>query len=388
MAKNKFFSAFVLLTVGIFLRYFLAKFLTNRLPIFGQIIVIILIISIGAFYIIQETAKIIEETTEILSEKTKIAGGVLQSIGTAFPDMVLGIVAALTSLQMRGSNYPESINYAIIAAATTFGSNIYNIGYGIWCIFRQNLANKLNISIRLNPLFQRMGMVSPMNLHKIVPDLKEIDTSIDVLNALTVLTAITVFSMVIFGKVGPSDNPLSGDLYQLIKPVGALIFVFAISIIYFFRKTTRVANFEEDVINPNKYFRNKPETIIWISLVLAGIAILFTAQAMIFAVKTLSDISRIPVVVTGVMAGIIGCLGEMAVIHNFTVNPNGRIGDAVVGIGMDNIVTIAGASIVAMLGGVYLGGNALILIFVMTLSLNTILIWQISKLKNFVLNKK
>ena len=51
---------------------------------------------------------------------------------------------------------------------------------------------------------------------------------------------------------------------------------------------------------------------------------------------------------------------------------------------MDNIVTTMGASIVAMMGGIFLGGNALILIFVVILSLNTLLISQISKLKNFL----
>jgi hypothetical protein len=72
-------------------------------------------------------------------------------------------------------------------------------------------------------------------------------------------------------------------------------------------------------------------------------------------------------------------------VHNFTINPKGRIGDAVVGVAMDNIVTTMGAAIVAIMGGIYLGGNALILIFVLILTLNSTLMWQISKLKNFYL---
>jgi len=39
------------------------------------------------------------------------------------------------------------------------------------------------------------------------------------------------------------------------------------------------------------------------------------------------------------------------VIHNYTVNPKGRIGDALVGIAMDNVVTTMGAAAVAMMGG-------------------------------------
>lgn len=64
--------------------------------------------------------------------------------------------------------------------------------------------------------------------------------------------------------------------------------------------------------------------------------------------------THIPFVITGVMAGIIGCLGEMMVVHNFSVNPKGRIGDAVTGVAMDNIMTTLGASIVAIMGGIFL----------------------------------
>ncbi|MBP9818221.1 hypothetical protein KBC75_05775 [Candidatus Shapirobacteria bacterium] len=39
--------------------------------------------------------------------------------------------------------------------------------------------------------------------------------------------------------------------------------------------------------------------------------------------------------------------------------------------------------IVAMMGGIFLGGNALILIFVLILMLNSLLMWQIAKLKNW-----
>jgi len=49
---------------------------------------------------------------------------------------------------------------------------------------------------------------------------------------------------------------------------------------------------------------------------------------------------------------------------------------------MDNIVTTMGAAIVAIMGGIFLGSNSLILIFVIILTTNTLLIEQISKLKN------
>jgi len=75
----------------------------------------------------------------------------------------------------------------------------------------------------------------------------------------------------------------------------------------------------------------------------------------------------------------------MLVIHNYTVNPKGRIGDALIGVGMDNIVTTAGAAIVAIMGGIFLGGSSLIVIFVLILGMNTVLIGQVSQMKNYFL---
>lgn len=384
MFKNKFLFTFVLLAVSLVLNFFLTTYLSSNYSLPVRFGAIFLIIGAGAAFVIQKTAGIIEETTEVLSEKTQLAGGVLQSIGTAFPDMVLGIVAAITSLGLRNTDYSSSINYAIIAAATTFGSNIYNIGYGAWCIFRQNLANKTGKEVYMFPRIKIGQMVKPMSMHKRVPNLEEVDTAIDILNVLSILSAATAVAMVLFGSVKNVGSTVSGDLYQLIRPVGVVMFAISVYVVYFFRKNRRIVNYEEDVMNQEHYFRKSSMLVIWLSLIVSGGAILFTAEAMVHAVKVFSDISGIPSVITGVIAGIMGCLGEVVVIHNFTINPNGRIGDAVTGIAMDNIVTIAGASVVAILGGVFLGGNALILIFVLILCMNTVLIWQISRLKNYL----
>ena len=54
---------------------------------------------------------------------------------------------------------------------------------------------------------------------------------------------------------------------------------------------------------------------------------------------------------------------------------------------MDNIVTTAGAAIVAMMGGIFLGGSSLIVIFVLILGMNTVLIGQVSLMKNYFLQK-
>ena len=50
---------------------------------------------------------------------------------------------------------------------------------------------------------------------------------------------------------------------------------------------------------------------------------------------------------------------------------------------MDNNITIIVPQIVAMIGGIFLGGTALIVIFVLILPVNMLLVWQISELKYF-----
>lgn len=355
----------------------------ENIPI--QVISIIVILSVGVFYLLSSSAKIIEETTEILSERTKLAGGLLQSLGTAFPDMILGIVAALISLNLRSTDTVRAINYAIIAASTTFGSNIYNIGHAAWCIYRQNRANKMNKSIFMFPGFPSGGIVTPFDKHIVRPHLPEFNSSIKILMSLTLLTSAVAISMVLFGKVQISALHTGEDLYQLIQPVGVAIFILAGFIIYGFRKTQRKESEIPDVAQAEHYYRKSKNGIVLLHLLLSGIIIFFAAESMVHAIETMSHITHIPAVIAGVLSGLIGCLGEMLVIHNYSVNPKGRIGDALIGVGMDNIVTTAGAAIVAMMGGIFLGGSSLIVIFVLILGMNTVLIDQVSELKNYFL---
>lgn len=383
MKRDKFLNIIILIIASLFLRFELIKLLGI---ISGWIKIgdIILILAIG-IWIIKSTAQIIEETSEVLQERTKLAGGLLHAFGTAFPDMVLGVVAAVTSLGFRRTDYAQAISFAIIAAATTFGSNIYNIGYAIWCVFRQNLANKKGMAITMYPFTKAGGIVKPVKEHPEKPALIELDTSIDVLCALSVLTASVALSMVLFGRK-PSPPGMNGDLYQLIRPVGFLIFILCVAVMYSFRKSKKIAETAIDKENEDEeFYRSRSNFFIWTHLFFAGCAIVFAASGMVQAIKVFCDITGLPLVVAGVFAGIIGCLGEIIGIHNMTVNPRGKIGDAVVGVAMDNIITTLGASLVAIIGGIFLGGNALILIFVITLALNTVLIWQISKLKNYFL---
>lgn len=371
-----------LFLVALVLHFGLAIFLEAESDPLVQMVISLLILGVGAFYVLKGTADVIEETTEVLSEKTKLAGGVLQSIGTAFPDMVLGIVAAIVSLRLQATDYATAVSFAIIAASTTFGSNIYNIAHAIWCVWRQNKADLLGKTILMFPRVKNAGEVTPISKHKRKPQIIELDTAVEVLVSLTLLTAIVAISMVVFGKVELPPTNIAGDLYQLIRPVGIVIFVLCAYIIFRFRSVKRVENPEEEIETEEKYYRSVPMLVIFIHLVLAGLAILLAADSMVRAVQIFCLVTKTPFVVAGVGAGVIGCLGEMLVVHNYSVNPKGKIGDALVGVAMDNIVTTLGAAIVAIIGGIFLGGNALILIFVVILSLNTILISQISSLKN------
>lgn len=378
MKKNKLLFTVILLFGAVCTKYLSDLFLSEGLSPFLQILVIFSVFALGV-YILNQTAKIIEETTEVLSEKTGVAGGVLQSFGTAFPDMVLGIVAAVISLKLRNTDYVAAINYAIIAAATTFGANIYNVAFSAWCVYRQNLANRLDKNMFIIPFVKTFAI--PLRLQTRKPSHKEMDTSISTVTALSVLTSLVAVAMVLFGKINHVPGEISGDLYQLIQPVGFIVFISAAALIFLFRKSEKIVEIP-DVKKSETYFRTHPGFFIWIALIISGTAILFAAESMIHGLKIFSDITHIPVVVTGVISGIIGSLGEMLVVYNYTINPKGRIGDAIVGVAMDNIITIIGAAIVAIMGGIFLGGNALILIFVITLCLNTLLVWQISKLKD------
>jgi hypothetical protein len=383
--KNRFLSMVVLILAALFMRFYLAQFLEGEHELWVRMASIIIIVIGGAFFVLKEIAQVIEETTEILSERTKLASGLLQSLGTAFPDMVLGIVAAVISLSLVKENYGLAINFAIIAAATTFGSNIYNIAHAAWCVFRQNKANKKGSKTNMLPGTKIMGLVIPMKDHQTKPSLREIDASLDILNVLTILTAIVALSMVVFGQVQDPPQNMPGDLYQLIRPVGLVILLLCIFAMYHFRNTKREHILGKELETEERYYAKRHTMVILAYLFASGVAILFAAESMVRAVEAFCSITGMPFVVAGGMAGIIGCIGEMIVVHNFTVNPKGRIGDALVGVAMDNVVTTMGASIVAVMGGIFLGGNSLILIFVIILTLNTVLIWQISKLKNYFL---
>lgn len=381
--KNQFFKIIIYIVLALFLRFLIVDRILEGTEIWwAQVIAIVLIFGIGIGYIFRGTAKVIEDTTDVLKNRTKLAGGFLQAFGTAFPDMVIGVVAAFISLQVRNTDYVRAINLAIIAASTTFGSNIYNILHAVWCIYRQNLANLKHKVVLMFPPFKAGGSLKPLEEHNIKPSIREMDGAIRILTALTMLTAFVAISMVLFGQVKGVEEKIAGDLYQLILPIGIVLFLLCAGVLYHFRKSHHSESPTKEIIEEERYYDKQSTRRIWLDLALSGAAILFAAESMVKSMEVFSHLTHIPFVITGVMAGLIGCFGEMIVVHNFSVNSKGRIGDAIVGVAMDNIVTTLGASIVAIMGGIFLGSNSLILIFIIILTANTLLIEQISKLKN------
>lgn len=380
--RNQFLNIVLYVVVALVVRFFVVDgFLDASGSWLTQAIVITIIFIIGIGFVFRGTANVIEETTDVLKDRTGLAGGFLQAFGTAFPDMVIGVVAAIISLQVRDTDQVRAINLAIIAAATTFGSNIYNIFHAVWCIYRQNLANLLHKSVLMFPPFRFGGSLLPVEQHSKKPSTAEMDGAIRVLIALTMLTAFVAVTMVLFGKV-PSVAGISGDLYQLILPVGVILFALCVAVLYHFRKSHRPESPIPEIVEEETYYHQQSSWRIWVDLILSGAAILFAAESMVRAMEVFAHLTHMPFVVTGILAGLIGCFGEMMVVHNFSVNPKGRIGDAIVGVAMDNIVTTLGAAIVAVMGGIFLGGNSLILIFIITLAGNALLIEQISLFKN------
>ncbi|PIZ99063.1 MAG: hypothetical protein COX77_02610 [Candidatus Komeilibacteria bacterium CG_4_10_14_0_2_um_filter_37_10] len=232
------------------------------------------------------------------------------------------------------------------------------------------------------------GNLTPVKKHSVKPSPRELGRAIDILTVLTVLTAAVALSMVLFGSVSNRPEMIQGDLYQLIRPIGIILFILCIAILYIYRRGEKAESPVKEIAEEERYYATRSNFRIWLDLGLAGIAILFTAESMVTSMEVFSEITGLPFVLTGIAAGLIGCFGEMMVVHNFTVHPKGRIGDAIMGVAMDNIVTTLGAAIVAIMGGIFLGGNSLILIFIIILAANTILIQQISKFKNNLLATK
>ncbi len=349
----------------------------TNIPVATLFLVIILGLGITALL---KIAKIIEETTSVLKDKIGLAGGLLQAIGTAFPDMIIGIVAAISAV--NASTPEEKLKFAILAAAATFGSNLYNVGHAAFCVWRQNRANQLNKEVKMFIWFGE-GM-KPMSEHGVVPRLGEIDNALTLLTTLSVLTFLASILMVVIGKQLPGTFGFQGgDLYQLNAAAGVILILSALGVIWKFRKNTSHAHEEED----NEFQKINS---IWsvVALIVSGVAIYFTAYSMVGAVEHFTEVAHFPIFIAGLLSGLIGCLGEIIVVHNFSVNPKGKIGDALVGVGMDNILTLIGASIVAIMGGVFLGGSEVIVIFCGVLFLNTLLILQIGKLKNHYVDEK
>ncbi len=366
------------LVLGLCLRFFLKPALESDNHMFVWLLVVAML-GVGVYLILQ-TAEVIEKTTGVLKDRTGLAGGLLQAVGTAFPDMVIGVVSAVLSLQAAATDYTRSINLAIIAASTTFGSNIYNILHAAWCVYRQNKADKLGKNVLMFPGLKMGGELIPLKKHKVKPGLVEINAAMEIAVYLGLLTLMVAVGMVLFGKVEKSDalQMFPGDLYQLTKPIGLVVLAASLVIIYFFRKSHATHDSEGE----ENYYFNRTSARIWLDLFLSGFVILLAAEGLVEAVTKFSELTGVPYVLTGIGTALVGCLGEMIVIHNFSVHPKGRLADAITGVVMDNVVTIIGACLISLIGGIFLGSDALIIIFVIVLFSKILLMHEVAELKD------
>lgn len=366
------------LAIGLLVRFLVLPKLDheNALVVWSVMIILFVV----GIYLIQQTAEVIEKTTGVLKDRTGLAGGLLQALGTAFPDMVIGVVSAILSLQAASYDMTRSINLAIIAASTTFGSNIYNILHAAWCVHRQNLADKLKKNVLMFPGIKSGGLLRPLNLHKIKPMSAEINAAMEILVYLSFLTLLVAIGMVLFGGVhgGPIDELFDGDLYQLNKPIAVIVFIISVAIIYIFRK----AHAKDEKEGKENYYFDKQTIRIWLDLLISGFIILLAAESLVESVAKFSELTHVPYVLTGIATALVGCLGEMIVIHNFSVNPKGRLADALTGVAMDNVVTIIGACIIAIMGGIFLGSDALIIIFILIMFSKILLMHEVAELKD------
>ncbi len=366
------------LMVGLGARFYLLPLLESENHALVWLIIAVLLV-IGV-YLIQQTASIIEKTTGVLKDRTGLAGGLLQALGTAFPDMVIGVVSAILSLQAAATDITRSMNLAIIAASTTFGSNIYNILHAAWCVYRQNKADKLGKRILMFPGIKWGGVVKPLKEHKTKPGVAEVNAAMEILVYLGLLTLMVAVGMVLFGKVDKGDvlAMFPGDLYQLTKTIGVVVLLASLAIIYVFRRSHATHEGEGE----ENYYFGRSSVRIWLDLLLSGLVILLAAESLIEAVTMFSELTGVPYVLTGIITALVGCLGEMIVIHNFSVNPKGRLADAITGVVMDNVVTIIGACLISIIGGIFLGSDALIIIFVVVLFSKIVLIHEVAELKD------
>jgi len=326
---------------------------------------------------ILKTAPSIGLAAQALKGRTRLAPGLLQAVGTAVPDMVIGVLAAILSLKVLQSDPAKSIHLAMIAGSTTLASNIYNIAYAAWCLWRQNTADRLGRHVLMIPGWKNTGVLTPMSVKHRKPSKAEIDAGISLLTALSVVTALCALSLVIAGKNTGASVELSVDIYRLGRWPAVIILVLCAYLLFAFRKAHGPSLSQTD--SERVKIANWK---VWLSLLAGGCVLVFSAQAVIAAILESATRASIPVTVAGSVAALIGCLGEMAVIHDFSVHPHGNVMDAVTGVAMDNFVTLIGACSIALLGGIYLGGAEAILIFVCILMANTLLIFQTSRLGN------
>ncbi len=365
---------FVLVTTVALLSFFLTQY-----KHFIWIYIALMLQLFVGIYCIVKTSKIIGAVSQSLKYQTGIAAGVLQAIGTALPDMAIGILAAILSVSEVSGDYYRSVQYGIVAGSTTLGSNIYNILFASWCVWRQDKSNRLKREVLMFPPIKKWGKLTPLSQQELRPSLKEISSSLTLLLILSAITAFVAISVVFSGTIENSSELFQQDIYKFNKGMALFILMACLFFIYEFRKAQLRGNGKDKIDQEgtgSSMFRN------WFSLLVATVILFVSAYMVIEAITRISELTNIPIEVLGMATALVGCLGEMIVIYDFSVHQSGTIIDAITGVTMDNFLTIIGTCFIALIGGIYLGSSAAIIIFIFIMLANTVLIVQTAKLRD------
>ncbi len=334
---------------------------------------------LAGIYCIVKTAKTIGAVSQSLKYQTGIAAGVLQAIGTALPDMAIGILAAILSVREASGDYYRSIQYGMVAGSTTLGSNIYNILFASWCVWRQDKSDRVKREVLMFPLIKKWGRLTPLSQQELKPTLREISSSLTLLLILSAITALVAISVVFSGIIESSPELFQQDIYKFDKGMALFILMACLFLIYEFRKAQSSSNVKEKTNledTGNSVIRN------WFFLLVATFILFISAYMVIEAITRISELTNIPIEVLGMATALVGCLGEMTVIYDFSIHQSGTIIDAITGVTMDNFFTIVGTCLIALIGGIYLGSSTAIIIFICIMLANTVLIVQTAKLKD------
>lgn len=334
-------------------------------------------------YLLRETSKIIQNATAVLKDRTNIMGKLLQPSGAAFSNIIIGVVAAILSWMLTTSDPVKSVNLSILATTTIFGSFAYIIFFAVWCIYRQNVANRKGKIISVVPLTGIAGLIKPIKLHKTNPKMEDFDNIMQIIGYFSFIVSLVTLGIIGFGKI--IRISLTTGFYeillQLSKPFGIVILLVCLGIILKYNKNKP----KKEIYDVDNIYGTLPTSRMLMDLSISIVIITFAAEAIVRSISLFAQLTHTSYLIMGLITAFIACIGEISKIHNHTINPSGKIPESLVNIFINNIVAIMVVSFVTVLGGLFRGNITSLIIFMLILLANTLLTQQVHNLKNYYL---